>query len=153
MRLFTALLLALCAALGGTHGARTQTGPVIVVPGKPGIPVTIYGVVVDGAVVYGDWGLARNGGPQIIIDGPVGAIENWDSRGYYPSMGRAPRVGRLEIEPAPRPRGNTNFYREWGTGSNMDAPVTEYPPFNPPPVILAPSGRQRSAPRGAPSPQ
>jgi hypothetical protein len=153
MRLLSALVLALCAAIAGTLGARAQSGPVIVVPGKVGIPVTINGVVVDGAVVYGDWGLGRNGGPQIIIDGPVGAIENWDSRGYYPSMGHAPRVGRLEIEPPARPRHNTNFYREWGTGSNMEAPVTEYPPFNPPPVILAPKGKQKSAPRGAPPPQ
>jgi len=153
MRLFSALLLALCAAVGGTQGARAQTGPVIVVPGKAGVPVTINGVVVDGAVVYGDWGLGRNGGPQIIIDGPVGLTENWDSRGYYPSMGRAPRVGRLEIEPPPHPRGNTNFHREWGTGSEMAAPVTEYPPFNPPPVILAPTGRRGPAPRGAPSTQ
>ena len=133
--------------------ARAQTGPVIVVPGKPGFPVTINGVVVDGAVVYGDWGLGRNGGPQIIIDGPVGTIENWDSRGYYPSMGRAPRVGRLEIEPPPRPRPSTSFHRVWGTGSNMEAPVTQYPPYEPPPVILAPNGRQRPAPRGAPLPQ
>jgi len=146
-------LLALCAAISGTQHARAQTGPVIVVPGKAGVPVTINGVVVDGAVVYGDWGLARNGGPQIIIDGPVGAIENWDSRGYYPSMGRAPRVGRLEIEPPPHPRRDTTFHREWGAGSNMEAPVTEYPPFNPPPVILAPNGRRGPAPRGAPSPQ
>ena len=153
MRLFPALLLALCAAIGSTQGAHAQTGPVVVVPGKPGVPVTINGVVVDGAVVYGDWGLGRNGGPRIIIDGPVGAIENWDSRGYYPSMGRAPRVGRLEIEQPPRPRGNTDFHREWGAGSDMAAPVTEYPPFNPPPVILAPDGRHRPAPRGAPSPQ
>jgi hypothetical protein len=117
------------------------------------VPVLINGVVVDGAVVYGDWGLGRNGGPQIIIEGPVGAIANWDSRGYYPSLGRAPRVGRLEIEPPPHPRASTDFHRAWGTGSNMDAPVTEYPPFNPPPVILGPRGKQGRGAQGRPPPQ
>ena len=149
MRLWWSLLVALCAAVAGTPGARAQTGPVIVVPGKPGVPVLINGVVADGAVVYGDWGLGRGNGPLIIIDGPVGSIQNWDSRGYYPSMGRAPRVGRLEIEPPPRQRGSTSFHREWGTGSDMRPPVTEYPPFDPPQVIVGPGGRQRQRAQGA----
>jgi hypothetical protein len=144
MRLGLSFLAALCAAIAGTQGARAQTGPVIVIPGKAGVPVTINGVIVDGAVVYGDWGLARPGHGQIIIEGPVGFTQNWDSRGYFPATGRQPRYGRLEVEPAPHPRANTNFYRDWSTGSDTTRPVTEYPPFNPPPVILAPREKPRS---------
>ena len=51
--------------------ARAQTGPVIAIPGKPGVPVTINGVIVDGAVIYGDWGLARPGHGAVVIEGPV----------------------------------------------------------------------------------
>ena len=37
-----------------------------------------------------------------------------------------------------RPRA-TNFHRDWSESSpNFSAPVTEYPPYDPPPVILAP---------------
>jgi len=143
MRLGLSFLAGFCAAIAGTQGTRAQTGPVIVIPGKPGVPVLINGVIVDGAVVYGDWGLARPGHGQIIIEGAVGFVESFDSRGYYPATGRKPRVGRLEIEPPPRQRPSTNFHREWSAGSDTTQPVTEYPPFNPPPVILAPRARRR----------
>ena len=124
------------------QSARAQTGPVIVVPGKPGVPVIINGVIVDGAVVYGDWGLARPGHGQIVIEGPVAFADDFDSRGYFPATGRRPRVGRLEVvRPAQHPRANTDFYRDWSAESDNRRPVTEYPPFNPPPVILAPRGR------------
>jgi hypothetical protein len=142
MRAVLLLAVAFFAALAA-DAARAQTGPVIVIPGKAGVPVTINGVVADGAVVYGDWGLARPGHGQIIIEGPVGFMQNWDSRDYFPATGRRPRVGRLEIEPAPRPRADTNYYREWSIESEFRRPVTEYPPFNPPPVILAPRREHR----------
>jgi hypothetical protein len=131
-------MVVLCAAIAGAQSAQAQTGPVIVIPGKAGVPVTINGVIVDGAVVYGDWGLARPGHGEIVIEGPVGFTSNFDSRGYYPATGHRPRYGRDEVEPAPRPRADTNFYRNWSVGSDTRRPVTEYPPFDPPPVILAP---------------
>ncbi|HML13975.1 MAG TPA: hypothetical protein VK456_11740 [Xanthobacteraceae bacterium] len=151
MRLSWSLLIALCAAVAGTQGARAQTGPVIVVPGKPGVPVIINGVVADGAVVWGDWGLGRGGpGPgAIVIEGPVGLIHNFDERGYYPSMGHAPLIGRLEVEPAPHPRPDTSYHREWSTGSDMSRPVTEYPPFNPPTIIEESRGKQPQRKRGS----
>jgi hypothetical protein len=142
MRLLS-LLVVLCAAFAGADAARAQTGPVIVMPGKPGVPVLIDGVVVDGAVVYGDWGLARPGHGQIIIEGPIGFVQSYDARGYFPATGRAPRYGRLEVEPPPRPRPDTSYHREWSAGSDPTRPVTEYPPFDPPPVILAPRDRRR----------
>jgi len=131
------LAVAFCAAFAGAD-ARAQTGPVIPVSGKAGVPVVINGVIVDGAVVYGDWGLARPGHGQIVIEGPVGFSENYDSRGYFPATGRRPRVGRHEIEPPQRQRANGSYYREWSAESDSRRPVTEYPPFDPPPVILAP---------------
>jgi len=142
MRLLS-LVVVLCALFASADGARAQTGPVIVVPGKPGVPVLINGVIVDGAVVYGDWGLARPGHGQIIIEGPIGFPQSYDTRGYFPATGRRPRVGRLEVEPPPHPRPDTSYYREWSAGSDPTQPVTEYPPFNPPPVILAPRDRRR----------
>ena len=142
MRAALPLAVALCAAVAGAD-ARAQTGPVIVIPGKAGLATTINGVIVDGAVVYGDWGLARPGHGEIVIEGPAGFVENnWDSRGYFPSAGRPPRVGRLEVVPPPRPRPSTDYHRDWSAGSDKRAPVTEYPPFDPPPVILAPRGRR-----------
>jgi hypothetical protein len=136
------LAVAFCAAFAGAD-ARAQTGPVIVVPGKPGVATTINGVVVDGAVVYGDWGLARPGHGQIVIEGAAGFSENNDSRGYFPATGHRPRVGRLEVVPPPRQRPSTDYRREWSVKSYKRVrPVTEYPPFDPPPVILAPRGRQ-----------
>jgi hypothetical protein len=127
----------------GAATARAQTGPVIVVPGRPDVPVMINGVIANGAVVYGDWGLARPGHGAIIIEGPIGYGESFGPPGYFPSAGRAPRIGRLEVEPPPRRRPSTNFYRDWSVESDSRRPVTAYPPFDPPPVILAPRGRRR----------
>ena len=141
MRAALPLAVVLCAAFAGAP-ARAQTGPVIVVPGKAGLATTINGVVVDGAVVYGDWGLARPGHGEIVIEGPVGFTQNYDSRGYFPATGYRPRYGRLEIEPPRRGRADTIYNRTWSIESDFRRPVTEYPPFNPPPVILAP-GRGR----------
>jgi hypothetical protein len=124
----------LAMLLGAAHA---QTGPVIVVPGKPDVPVIIDGVEVNGAVVYGDWGLARPGHGRIIIDGTpmFGAPAVW--RGYYPIEGRAPRYGRSEIAPPHRPQPAADYRRAWGIESAPHR-ATEYPPFDPPPVIMAP---------------
>ena len=137
MRRGLCFMVVLCG-IAGAQSAPAQTGPVIVIPGKAGVPVTINGVIVDGAVVYGDWGLARPGHGEIVIEGPVGFTSNFDSRGYYPATGHRPRYGRLEVEPAPRARADTSYYRNWSIESDFRRPVTEYPPFDPPPVILAP---------------
>lgn len=142
MRAGLPLVAALCAAFA-PNAARAQTGPVIVIPGKAGVPTIINGVIVDGAVVYGDWGLARPGHGQIIIEGPVGFAHDWNSRDYFPATGHRPRVGRYEVEPAPRRRGSTDFHRTWSIQSDPARPVTIYPPFDPPPVILAPRRERR----------
>jgi len=133
----------MCAASIASAAAHAQTGPSIVIPGKAGVPVLINGVIADYAVVYGDWGLARPGHGELVIEGPVGLAAPWDQRGYHPATGRAPRLGRYEIESRrirPRP---TSFRRDWLIESEFGPPVTEYPPFNPPPVIMAPRERRR----------
>src|SRR5436190_14609844 len=137
------ILAAVCAASLAVT-ARAQTGPVIAIPGKLGVPVTINGVIVDGAVIWGDWGLARPGHGELVVDGLVAfAAPPWDSRNYYPQTGRKPRVGRQEVEPKHQRADPTSFRREWSAGSNFKRrPVTEYPPYDPPPVIFAPGGRR-----------
>ena len=137
----------LALSLQGGVAFASDTAPVIVVPGRPGVPVIINGVDVTGAVVFGDWGLARPGRGAILIDGPVVYTAPYVPGGYYPANGRAPRYGRDEVEPPPRPRPTTSYSRTWSAGSDTTRPVTDYPPFNPPPVILAPQdgsrGRQK----------
>ena len=132
-------------SLQGGPAVASDTAPVIVVPGRPGVPVVIDGVDVTGAVLYGDWGLARPGHGAILIDGPlVYSTPSFAGR-YYPATGRAPRYGRDEVEPPPHPRPPTNYSRSWTTGSDTTQPVTEYPPFNPPPVIMAPPDKRNKS--------
>ena len=133
------------AAFAAVAPARAQTGPVVVIPGRADVPVTINGLIVNGAVVYGDWGLARPGHGQIIIDGPIAVAASYGLPGYFPATGRMPRYGRQEINPPAqhRRRQSTNFYRDWSIESEFRRPITEYPPFDPPPVVLAPRQRHR----------
>jgi hypothetical protein len=131
--------IGLLATLAVAAPARAQTGPVIVIPGRSDVPVTINGIIVNDAIVYGDWGLARPGHGAIIIEGPIGYAAPYGSPGYFPATGYRPRYGRQEFDPPQRRgRSNTNFYREWSIESDSRRPVTEYPPFDPPPVVLAP---------------
>jgi hypothetical protein len=71
----------------------------IVIPGRPGVPVIINGVDASYAVVEGDWGLGKGTHVQPTVYGgryvdPVPHVGR-----YYPSAGRMPGYGRLEIEP------------------------------------------------------
>jgi hypothetical protein len=52
--------LALALSVATTVTALADTGPLIVIPGKPGVPVIINGRDASYAVVEGEWGLARN---------------------------------------------------------------------------------------------
>ena len=145
MRRFVVSRLAavLAVSLYGA-AAHAQTGPVVVIPGRAGVPVTVNGVDVSGAVIYGDWGLARPGHGELIVEGPVAYAAPWSARGYFPSAGHAPRYGRDEVEPVRRRgRPDTSYSRTWGAESDRSRPVTEYPPFNPPAVIMAPREQRR----------
>lgn len=121
--------------------------PVLVVPGRAGVPVMIDGYDASWAVVYGDTGLYRPGhvAPQIM--GPALIAPVFTPGGYYPSTGRPPRAGRREVDPARgRAASDRDFYRSWGVRSEP-TPVTIPPPSDPPAVIVAPGGRAGFPPR------
>jgi hypothetical protein len=147
-------ILALSFVLCG--GASAQAGadsvPVIVVPGRPGVPIMINGRDARGAVVEGDWGLAREQiGITVIRLPPIlwsrkdpACRNGWcGSPGarYFPGTGRPPPVGRLEILPPPnraRPPPAESYYRFWGIESAPLPPTIEPPHYDIPPVIIGP---------------
>jgi hypothetical protein len=139
-----ALLSVTFASLLGSVAARADHEPVIVIPTRPGVPIMINGRDASYAVVEGDWGLARSIHVQ-----PVVTYDWWNAYGkpppahYFPRADRMPGYGRLEImrhRPPPPPA--ESYYRDWSTQSPPGV-VTEYPPFDPPSVIVAPrTGRQ-----------
>jgi len=133
---------AMIAWLAGAEGARADNQPVIAVPGNWQVPVVINGMPATGALVVGDWGLYAPGRVVPEIYAPVLLPPIEPDRAYFPTAGRRPRYGRQEVfvrrhfyPQAP------SFHRAWSTESGR-GPVTEYPPFEPPPVIMGPRGRQ-----------
>src|SRR5262249_57555934 len=54
---------------GSAAPANAQNEPVIVVPGRPGVPVLMWGVDISGAVLEGEFGLNRpgRGAPTVIM--------------------------------------------------------------------------------------
>lgn len=157
-----AIILALSAgalsALMPAAPALAQHEPVIVVPGRPGVPVLFWGTDVSGAVIEGDFGLDRPGhvAPTVIMPYWAGPTETpvYDPtpNSYFPKTGQKPRVGRLEVLPPPnqrKPSVAKPFYRQWGVESEP-LPATVPVPFEPPPVIVAP--RVSHAPRRPPQP-
>ena len=132
--------LALAILLGTAATAFAGGGFEIVIPGRPGVPIIINGVDASYAVVEGDWGLGQ--GPQIqttvyggrYID-PVPNVGH-----YYPSAGRQPGYGRLEIQPPANrklPQPAESYHQSWSAESAPPAAQPEVP-FYPPPVIVAP---------------
>lgn len=143
--------LAFSILVGTTLTAFADSGPTVVIPGRPGVPIVINGVDASYAVVEGDWGLAKNvhvqptvyGGHYI---GPGPLIGH-----YYPSNGHLPGYGRLEIEPPanrllPRP---AQSYRQSWSSQSTPQPVQPEVPFYPPPVIHAPQDGAHDLPQGA----
>ncbi len=97
--------------------AGVDLGPCIVIPGRPGVPIIINGVDASYSVVEGDWGLAEGihvqptvyGGRFIDPDPHVGH--------YFPSSGKWPGYGRLEIEPPGPPQPAESFHQSWSAQS------------------------------------
>jgi hypothetical protein len=128
------------AFLVGTMGAALadSTGPVIVIPGRAGVPVIINGIDASYTVVEGDWGLAKNIHVQPTVYGGrlVDPVPNVGH--YYPTAGRLPGYGRLEIEPPANrklPQPAESFHQSWSSQSTPQPPEV---PLYPPPVIAAP---------------
>jgi hypothetical protein len=133
--------LALAILIGTAGTAFAAGGFEIVIPGRPGVPIIINGVDASYAVIEGDWGLGQ--GPQVqttvyggrYID-PVPNVGH-----YYPSAGRQPGYGRLEIEPPANrklPQPAESYHQSWSAQSAPPAAQQPEVPFYPPPVIVAP---------------
>lgn len=133
--------LALAILIGTTLTAFAgSNGPVIVIPGRTGVPVIINGVDASYAVVEGDWGLDKGQHVQPTVYG--GRYIDPEPRvgHYYPSAGHMPGYGRYEIEPPANrrlPQPAASYHESW---SAQSAPSRAQPevPFYPPPVIIAP---------------
>jgi hypothetical protein len=131
-----------CAVFGATAAHAIDQGPVLVIPGRPGIPVVINGYDASHTVVEGDWGLARPGQVSpVIVSGPLIAPAPYYASPYFPHLGRRPGYGRREVEPPPDRRLPTpapSYHREWGVES-QPLPATVPPEYPPPPIIAAPT--------------
>jgi hypothetical protein len=137
---------ALLLAASVCSGARADHAPGFVVPGKAGVPIFINGYDASWGVVEGDWGLHRPGHMRLTVTYAPHVIYASRGRGYHPYTGRTPRRGRLEIQTTQRLRPADSFHRVWSTQPDR-VPVIEYPPFDPPPVILAPRSERPLSPK------
>ena len=145
MRRLAFAIATLLLAAAADPLTASETGPVIVIPGRADVPVILNGRDVAGAVVEGDWGLARpsNINPTVIyrlwpppfVDGPA--------KHYFPSSGRPPRFGRKEADPPPGPQPPAQareYQRSWSSQSEP-LPATIPTPYDGPPLLLAPEFR------------
>ncbi len=135
----SALLVAVSA-----FPALAQRGPVIVIPGRPDVPIFENGVDISWSVVEGEFGLDRPGlvTPTVIYRPPpvivpyYGAAAN--EPGYYPRSDRQPGYGRLEIVPGPNrplPPPAQSYRRSW---SSTSAPTPADLPSPYPPTVIDP---------------
>jgi hypothetical protein len=141
--------LALAILIGTTAAALADSGPVLVIPGRPGVPIIINGVDASYAVVEGDWGLGSRVRvtPTVYGGRYVDPVPNVGH--YYPSAGRMPGYGRLEIEPPANrrlPQPAESYHESWSAQSTPQA-VQPQVPFYPPPVILAPQNGDAGMPQ------
>jgi hypothetical protein len=147
--------LALAILIGTTCAALADSGPVLVIPGRPGVPIIINGIDASYAVVEGDWGLAKNVHVTPTVYGGRTVDPAPNVGHYYPSAGHQPGYGRLEIEPPANrklPPPAESFHQSWSAQSTPQPEVPAYPP----PVIIAPggdAGMQQDFGRPPPGPQ
>jgi hypothetical protein len=128
-----------------TSAAFAGGGFDIVIPGRPGVPIVINGVDASYAVVEGEWGLGQGNQVQPTIYGgryidPVPRVGH-----YYPSAGRMPGYGRLEIEPPANrklPQPAESYHQSWSAQS-APLPAQSNVPLNPPEIIYAPRDDRR----------
>jgi hypothetical protein len=146
--------------LGSAPALAADSGPVLVLPGRHGLPVIIDGVDVTGAVIEGDWGLDKPHmvNPTIIVPGRARLDQggyyqgryyrgSYVQGGYFPAFGHEPGYGRHEIEPpADRklPPPAQSFHRSWSTHSDP-LPADLEPPIQSPLIVapqIYPGGRR-----------
>jgi len=128
----SAMLGLAVTALVAAAPAHADSGPVIVIPSRPGIPVVINGLDASYAVVEGDWGLSRPGHGTITIIGGSPLLPNYvyqERDAYHPRYGRPPPRGRREVEPPanrPLPEQPESFSRSWSSSSDPE-PIYDMP--------------------------
>jgi hypothetical protein len=125
--------------------AASETGPVIVIPGRAEVPVILDGRDVSYSVIEGDWGLARPSQTDPVVIYRYGPRVHYfpGAARYYPSGGPPPRLGRKEIDmPSTNPVPAQTFIRSWGVRSDP-TPATSPSNYEMPPVVVAPEGRAR----------
>lgn len=142
LRLALGLTLGLLAAM--TQAALASEGFDLVIPGRPGVPILVYGVDISYAVVEGSFGLGKGVQNQPTVFGGRYVDPEPNVGHYYPSMGLRPGYGRLEIEPPANrklPKPAESFHQSWSAQS-APLPAQSSPdvPLDPPPVIIAPRG-------------
>ena len=135
--------LALAILMAMTGAALAETGAVIVIPGRPGVPIIINGIDASYAVVEGDWGLGKGVHVQPTVYGGRYLYSEPNVGHYYPSAGHLPGYGRLEIQPPANrilPQPAESYHESWAARSapQQAEPVPPYPPA----VIFAPRGDQ-----------
>ena len=141
--------LALAILIGTTAAAVADSGPVIVIPGRPGVPIIINGIDVSYAVVEGDWGLGKGVHVQPTVYG--GRLIDFEPRvgHYYPSAGHMPGYGRFEIEPPANrrlPQPAESYHESWSAQATPQRAQPEVP-FYPPPIIIAPQNGEPGLPQ------
>src|SRR3984893_14459367 len=104
---------ALALLIATTSTALADSAPVIVIPGRPGVPIIINGVDASYAVVEGDWGLGKGQRVQPTVYGGRFVDPEPHVGHYYPSSGRLPGYGRLEIEPPSNEEPAASFHQSW----------------------------------------
>src|SRR6266511_2514123 len=140
--------LALAILIGTTLPAVAGGGFDIVIPGRPDVPIIINGIDASYAVVEGEWGLGRGTHVEPTVYGgryidPVPNVGH-----YYPSAGRMPGYGRLEIEPPANrrlPQPAEGYHQSWSAQS-APLPAQSNVPVNPPEIIYAPQDDRRRPP-------
>ena len=143
-----AFLIAACFVLTAAAPVMaSETGPVIVIPGRQGVPVIINGRDASYAVVEGDWGLARPSqtDPNIIFYYGHQPYLLPPAAPYFPAGGPPPKLGRQEVD-KPRPPGaaqnEEGYIRSWSAQSNP-TPATSPTDYEMPPVVVAPDDWRR----------
>lgn len=124
-----------------TASAVADSGPVVVIPSRAGVPIVINGVDVSYAIVEGDWGLGKSVHVQPTIYGGWPAGVPRPAGAYYPRTGQRPGYGRYEVNTPPRVLpGAQDYYRRWDSESPRGYELPNVP-AEPPPVIYAPQFR------------
>ena len=141
MRAVAWVVISLAFGLGGGTSTQAYDAPAIVIPGKRGVPVIINGYDASYCVVESDWGLARPGHvtPNIIVC-PLIVPGRGAAGSYYPTRGRRPGYGRMEVEPPANrrlPPPAPSYRREWSSESDA-LPASLDPPAELPPLLVAP---------------